>query len=73
MIEDVDVALMTEKNDTQDRMLATLNADPIESTDPIEPMERIEPADPIDRIEPVDPMDRIEPEPGAFVRAIPPS
>lgn len=69
--DEVDVALITEKNDTHDKMLATLNAEPIESTDPTEPIERIEPADPMDRIDPVDPIERIEPL--LVRRAIPPS
>lgn len=61
MTEVVEAALITEKNETQDRMLATLKADPIESTDPTDPIERIDPADPIDRIEPVDPIDHSDP------------
>ena len=66
-----DVPLITEKNDSQERMPPRLNADPIESTDPTEPIDRIEPADPMDRIDPVEPIDRIEPL--VFRRAIPPS
>lgn len=74
MTEVVEAALITEKNETQERMLATLNADPIESTDPTEPIDRIEPADPMDRIDPVEPIERIDPDGFFFAwRSTPPS
>jgi hypothetical protein len=61
MIENAELPLITEKNETQERMPPKLSADPIDKTDPTDPIERIEPADPMDRIDPLDPIDRNEP------------
>ena len=62
MTENAELPLMTEKNETHERMPPKLSADPIDNTDPTDPIERIEPAEPIDRIDPLDPIDNSDPE-----------
>jgi hypothetical protein len=69
--------VITDQQDSADRIDPTLAAEPTENTDPIEPAEptdRIEPADPIDKMDPAEPIDKIDPlepmlrmEPSRFV------